>query len=214
MKTIKLKGSNRDEVAATVVEFLQEGGVAVLPTDTSYGLAADAANPAAVEFLSQLKGRMKGQPLSVVVSERAQAERLTTFTPAAATLWERFLPGPLTLVLTAVGTAAIAPDVLAEDGTLGVRYPDYEFSVLVAERFGRPYTATSANRTGQPPTYSVNEFLDSLPENLLPHLVIDAGDLPIRPVSTVVRAIGEVEVLREGAIPRADIMEAVDHNHE
>ena len=141
-----------------------------------------------------------------MVAERAQAERLTKFTPAAAALWERFLPGPLTLVLEAVGTAAMAPDVLAEDGTLGIRYPDYEFSVMVAERLGRPYTATSANRTGRPPAYSADEFLSSLPENLLPHLVVDAGTLPIRPVSTVVRPAGaEVEVLREGAIPAADI---------
>lgn len=210
MKTVKLKGSNHVEVAAIAVEFLQEGGVAVMPTDTSYGLAADAANPAAVRLLSQLKGRTAGQPLSVVVSERAQAERLTDFTPVAAALWDAFLPGPLTLVLPAVGTAGMSPDVLAADGTLGIRYPDDEFSVMVAERLERPYTATSANRSGRPPAYAVDEFLDSLPENLLPHLVVDVGELPIRPVSTVVRAAGEVEVLREGAISKADIMEAVE----
>lgn len=208
MKTVKLTRSNHAETAAVAVEFLQEGGVAVVPTDTSYGLAADAANPAAVTFLSQLKGRTASQPLSVVVSERAQAERLTTFTPAAAAIWDAFLPGPLTLVLPAVGTAGMAPEVLAADGTLGIRYPDYEFSVMTAERLERPYTATSANRAGRPPSYSVAEFLDSLPENLLPHLVVDAGDLPIRPVSTVVRVVDGVEVLREGAISKADIMEA------
>ncbi len=209
MKTVQLTKHNRDEAAAVTVDILQDGGVAVVPTDTSYGLAADATSPRAVTFLSQLKGRTQGQPLSVIVSERAQAERLTDFGPTAARLWERFLPGPLTLVLPATGTGEMVPDVLSADGTLGVRYPDYEYSVMTAERLGRPYTATSANRTGQPPAYSVDEFLDSLPANLLPHLVVDAGTLPIRPVSTVVRVAGaEPEVLREGAIAKADIMEA------
>lgn len=209
MKTIELTNHNRDEAAAITVEILQGGGVAVVPTDTSYGLAADATSQRAVTFLSQLKGRTQGQPLSVVVSERAQAERLTVFNPTAARIWERFMPGPLTLVLPATGSGEMVPDVLSGDGTLGVRYPDFEYSVMTAERLGRPYTATSANRTGQPPAYSVDEFLESLPENLLPHLVVDAGTLPIRPVSTVVRVAGpEPEVLREGAIPDADITAA------
>lgn len=209
MKTVKLTSHNRDEVVAITVEILQGGGVAVVPTDTSYGLAADASNSGAVRFLSQLKGRTAEQPLSVIVADRAQAERLTEFGPGAAKLWERFLPGPLTLVLPAAENTGLVPDVLSADGTLGVRYPDYGFSVMTAERLGRPYTATSANRTGRPPAYSVDEFLDSLPENLLPHLVVDAGALPIRPVSTVARVTADtVDVLREGAIPRADIMDA------
>jgi L-threonylcarbamoyladenylate synthase len=207
MKTVQLTSHNHAEAAASTVEILQGGGVAVVPTDTSYGLAADASNPKAVQFLSQLKGRTTGQPLSVIVSDRAQAERLTAFSPVAAALWERFLPGPLTLVLPAANDTGLVPDVLSPENTLGVRYPDYEYSVMVAERLERPYTATSANRTGQPPAYSVDEFLDSLPENLLPHLVVDAGTLPIRPVSTVVRVSDDgPEVLREGAISSADII--------
>lgn len=206
MKTIKLSKHNLADAAAVTVEFLQEGGVAVVPTDTSYGLAADAADESAIQALRQLKGRSEPQPLSIIVSDRAQAEQIGTFDAAAVALWDRFLPGPLTLVVPVAEGTDLAPEVISADRTIGIRYPDYHFAVAVAERFGRPYTATSANRAGQPPAYSVGEFLDSLPGNVLPHLVVDAGTLPIRPVSTVVRAVGETAVLREGAIPRADIM--------
>lgn len=206
MKTIKLSSHNLEEAVATAVEFLIEGGVVLLPTETSYGLAADAAREEAVAAVLRLKQDTSGKPLAVITDGRRQAEAIAAFNPAAVRLWDRFLPGPLTLVLPVSLGAGLVPQCVGKERTVGVRYPGYPFAVQVAERLERPYAATSANLSGQPPAYSVEEFLGSLPEEAgLPHLVVDAGTLPIRPVSTVVSVIDGVEVLREGAIARAEI---------
>ncbi len=216
MKTVTLSDRNQDEAVATAIEFLQDGAVVLVPTDTAYALAADAVNVQAVERVLELKGRpAEKAAISVVVADRAQAEEFAVFNPEAARLWDTFLPGPLTLVLPVAEKVNLAQPVTDQRRTVGIRHPEYEFCSLVAERLGRPFTATSANRSGELPAYSVEEFLSQLPEDgLAPHLVIDAGSLPIRPVSTVVRVTDTVEVLREGAIPVADIMKAAEEPHE
>lgn len=209
MKTITLGRHNLDEVAATAVDYLLGGGVVVVPTDTSYGLAADATVAQAVELVLALKGRPSNRPLSVVVADRRQAEQLARFSAEAARLWDAFMPGPLTLVLPLAPGARLSPPVTAGRQTVGLRQPDHNFTSLLAERFDRPYTATSANRSGQPPAYTTAEFLQSLPADVAPHLVVDAGPLPIGDVSTVVSVTDQLKVLREGAIPVAEIKAAV-----
>ncbi|MEX1113319.1 MAG: L-threonylcarbamoyladenylate synthase [Patescibacteria group bacterium] len=209
MKTIKLSAHNVEETVATAVEFLIEGGVVLFPTDTSYGLAADAAREEAVEVVLRLKQDISGKPLSVITDGRRQAEAITTFNPAAARLWDRFMPGPLTLVLPVSTGAGLVPQCVGEGQAVGVRYPDYPFAAQLAERLERPYTATSANLSGRPPAFTPEEFLEQVEGGELPHLVIDAGSLPIRPVSTVVDVTDGVRVLREAAISEADIIETV-----
>lgn len=211
MKRIKLEKHNLEEAVAVAVEFLVEGGVVLMPTDTSYGLAADAARDNAVAQVNRLKGRSGDQvakPLSVIVSGRRQAESVAEFNPAAVKLWDEFMPGPLTLVLPLAEGSGLKH---GSADTVGIRYPKHDFAVQVAERFERPYTATSANRTGRPPAYAVDEFLDQLgTDDQLPHLVVDAGTLPMRPVSTVVETLKtRAKVIREGAVPRADIEAAL-----
>ena len=220
MKRIKLGRRNFEEAVATAVEFLVEGGVVLMPTDTSYGLAADAARDEAVAYVNRLKGRADdsgdaaakpaavSKPLSVIVSGRRQAEAIASFNPAAIKLWDAFMPGPLTLVLPLTEGSGLKH---GGAGTVGIRYPKDDFAIQVAERFERPYTSTSANRSGRPPAYDPDEFLDTLStDDPLPHLVVDAGTLPMRPVSTVVEVLKtKAKVLREGAIPAADIEAAL-----
>ena len=213
MKTISLGHHNQDEAAAIAVDFLLGGGVVVLPTDTAYALAADATSDAAVKAVQKLKGRESTNPFSVVVGSREQAEAIAQFSTEAAKLWTAFMPGPLTLVLPIAQAAGLAEGVMASAAgsqTVGLRHPEYSFDTLVAERLERPFTATSANRGGNPPAYDVGEFLDSLPDELAPHCVIDAGTLEIRPVSTVVSIVDAVTVLREGAIPASRITEILE----
>lgn len=208
MKTIGLTGHNLEEAAATAAEFLSGGGVVMLPTDTAYALAADATNEAAVQTVFSLKGRADDQRLSVVVPTREQAGRLGTFSPPAERLWAVYMPGPLTLVVPLADGAGLAPSVTGGQ-SVGLRQVAHPFTQLLAERFGRPFTATSANRSGHPPAFQPGEFLEDLEQ--APHLLVDAGDLPINPVSTVVRvAAGKVEVLREGAIAASEIEKVVD----
>lgn len=208
MKTISLTKHNHDEVAAETVEILQEGGVVLLPTDTAYGLAAAADSAKGIEYVLELKGRDAKQPLSVIVPDRPDAEKLAEFNEAASKLWNAFMPGSLTLVLPAKKDVGLNPTVI-KDGLIGLRQPDSVLCREIGERFGKPFTATSANRSGQPPAYEPDEFLNSLPGDALPHLVINAGQLPMVPVSTVVKVGDSVEVLREGAIAAADIMKAI-----
>lgn len=206
MKTIHLgEDQNQEAAAAITVDFLMNGGVVVMPTDTSYGLAADATNAKAVEQVVALKGREPNKPFSVIVAGKAQAESLGRFSPVAHQLWDAFMPGSLTLIVPVAEGVRLPETVTAGGKTVGLRHPDSEFALLVAERFERPYTATSANRASQPPAFTADEFLDSLPEDQAPHLVIDAGQLPIGPVSTVVEVTDKVKILREGAIPAAKI---------
>lgn len=213
MVTKKLSQHNSEALAADSVEFLLEGGVVMLPTDTAYALAADATNKAAVAQVFDLKGRAQTKSTSVVVAGLAQARQVAEVSEVAEKLWTTFMPGPLTLVLPTHGGTGLAGPVTHQGRTVGIRCPDHEFARLVAERLERPYTATSANRTDHPPAYEPGEFLDALTEaDLPPQLVIDEGLLPMRPVSTVVSLTGpdgRPEVLRAGAISEADIMGAL-----
>lgn len=209
MKTVKLgRHGNQEEAAAIAVDFLMNGGVVVMPTDTSYALAADATNPEAVARIFELKGRPADKPLAVMVPDREAAEKLAVFSPEAARLWTAFMPGPLTLVLPLLAGASLPATLTAGGRSIGLRCPRHGLALLTAERLERPYTATSANRAGAPAAFTVEEFLDELPDEVTPHCVIDAGPLPIVPVSTVVAVSDTVEVLREGAIPAEQIRQA------
>lgn len=209
MKTVQLTNHNHDEAAAEAVEILQGGGVVLLPTDTAYGLAAAADSDKGVEYVLELKGRGAERPLSVMVADRPDAEQLAEFSQAASKLWAAFMPGPLTMVLP-VKPGTKLNRAVVKDGAVGIRQPDYPLCTAIGERFGKPFTATSANRSGQPPAYEPEEFLNTLPGDAAPHLVIDGGRLPMVPVSTVVKISDSVDVLREGAISKADIMKAVN----
>ncbi len=208
MKRIQL--THPDETAATITEFLMDGGVVAMPMDTSYGIAADATNREAVDAVYALKGREYHQPLSVVVSGREQAGELGQFSPQASRLWDVFMPGMLTLVVPQLDSAGLADNLTGGRSTIGLREPDCALTRLVAERFGKPYTATSANRSGQPPAFSADEFLAQLPDEVVPHLVIDAPPMKIGRSSTVVEVAERVQIIREGMIPAATINEALE----
>jgi L-threonylcarbamoyladenylate synthase len=204
MKTISAHRSGEyAAAAASAVEYLQDGGVVIIPTDTAYCLAADATNEDAVNQIFSLKGRHDGRPLSVIAADREQAQEIGEFSPIAVRLWEEFMPGPLTIVVPDKGV--VSSRVTAGLGKIGIRMPGHPLPVLVAERFGRPFTATSANRSGEPPAFSPDEFLQYVEEDFLPHATLDAGQLPITPVSTVVEVTDSVTVLREGPISEAQI---------
>lgn len=211
MITKSLSEHNTEELAAEAVEYLLEGGVVLLPTDTAYGLAADATNKQAVSQVFDLKGRDEAKSSAVVVSGLAQAREIAEVSELAEKLWTAFMPGPLTMVLPTHGGTGLAGPVTHMGHTVGIRCPKFEVATLIAERLGRPYTATSANKADHPPAYDPAEFLDTLTDDdLPPQLVIDAGILPMVPVSTVVDLTGDLpQILREGAISQTDIMEVV-----
>ncbi len=186
---------------------LRSGGVIIYPTDTLYGLGADALSDEAVAKVYAIKGRDEGKPIHAVFADLAMAEEYAEMNDAARRLAEKFLPGALTLVLRK--KSGIDTGIARGIETIGIRIPDNEFCLDLARTFGKPYTATSANIAGMLPQLSIEKVLEQLGGNAKGvDLAIDDGMLPMRLPTTVVNVVSGVPViLREGAISSEQILE-------
>ena len=191
------------DVFSQAVEALRRGEVIVFPTETFYGLGADALNPAAVDKILLLKGRNPDNPIPLIIADRAMLEEVVReFPPAAQRLADRFWPGPLTLVLPA--KARLPAPLLNRDGGVGVRVSSHPLARRLSRELGRPITATSANLSGRPPARSIAEALTYFSEKLTVYL--DGGALQGRKGSTVIEVReGKLRTVREGEIGAAEI---------
>lgn len=173
----------------TTVALLEQGGVAVFPTETVYGIGVASGNAAALEKLRRLKGRSANKPFQYLASDQKMAERLgAVFAGGAAKLARNYWPGPLTLVVPdGTGTA-----------TLGIRIPDSPFILAVCERLNRPIISSSANpadRAAPLDAASADAFGDGV------DLLLDGGPAADGIASTVVRCGDDkYEILRCGGI--------------
>ncbi len=190
-----------------VVERLLGGGLAIIPTETVYGIAADATNPEAIEALMEAKGRGPDHPLPVQVFSETEARTLVSSWPAhAGILAERFWPGPLTLVVPK--NESISARVSAGGPNVGIRCPDHQLTLEVLRRLGRPVAVPSANVTGQAPALDAQSAMSALPGADL--LVLDGGTCPGSEPSTVVSLADDPPVLlRAGALPIERIEEVL-----
>lgn len=188
-----------------MVNVLKNGGIILYPTDTLYGLGVDALNVEALKKLKTLKGRSDSKPISIVVADMAMAEEYAEVTPLARKLAETFLPGKLTLVLSAKEN--LPTELTAGTGTIGIRIPNHLLCLNLARELGRPFTATSANVSDQESKNSATGILAQFGMHAgLIDRVIDVGTLPDSLPSTTVDARGEVPiVLREGAVSKEEI---------
>jgi len=202
---VELTANNIEVVAAKAVEVLRAGGIILYPTDTLYGLGADVANKDAVEKIYAIKGRDAKNPVSVIVPHINAAAGVVEITPLARRLSATFLPGPLTIVMQK--TLSVPVWLNPQQSTIGIRIPNQTLCRSIASQLGRPYTTTSANKSGLEPQRSVDQILLQLGEQTeLIDLVIDAGELPQSLPSTVVDAQGDtLKILREGAIIAEDM---------
>ena len=188
---------------ADAVRALRAGDLALFPTETVYGLAADAANSAAVARIFEAKGRPRFNPLISHVSDRLAAERIARFDDRARALAEAFWPGPLTLVLPLGDASAVCDLARAGLDTVAVRAPAHPLARAVLEAFGGPVVAPSANRSGRP---SPTRFADAVEETgAAAAVALDGGDCAVGLESTVVSVADEVRLLRPGAVTRAEI---------
>ena len=198
-KVLQLSGTAPDPAAlAEAAAIIRRGGLVVFPTETVYGLAADATNPKAIERLNQVKGRPPEKPYSLHLHSAAQVgDFVAAVPPLAAKLMERFWPGPLTIVMP------------SKDGkTVGFRLPNHPVASAFLKACGVPVVAPSANRSGSAPPTDANEVLEALGGSF--DCLLDAGPTPMGRESTVVEVInGRVEIRREGAIEAAAILAAV-----
>ena len=195
--------SGNDEVAAAVAA-LHAGGLVILPTETVYGLAADASDARAVAAVYEAKGRPAFNPLIAHVADLATAQRIARFDERALTLAQRFWPGPLTLVLPA---RPLPRELTAGGATVGVRVPQHPVALGILEAAGVPLAVTSANRSGGPDRVTGAEVEAELGDRL--SLVVD-GVAPGGVPSTVLDLSGkEPVVLREGALSAAELAAAL-----
>ena len=188
---------------------LSAGGVILFPTDTLYGFGADALSDEAVEKIYKIKGRDERKPMHAVASDIAMMEEYAGVPDMARMLAKEFMPGALTLILRK--RDGINTGIAHGIPTIGFRIPNNPFCLKLAKEFGRPFTATSANRSGEKPECNARTILEQLGEgrNKI-DLFIDAGELPECQPSTVVDCSGkEPIILREGAIPASDIWNAI-----
>jgi L-threonylcarbamoyladenylate synthase len=204
METVRLTEDNIEDAVRRAAHALASGGVVLYPTDTLYGLGADAFSDKAVAKVYAIKGRDEKKPIHCIVPDIETAEAYAEVNELARKLAEKFLPGPLTLVLKK--RTNIDSGIAKNIGTIGLRIPQNNFCIELAKAFG-PYTTTSANVAGGSDQRNVADILSQLGAHAsLIDLVIDVGELPEREPSTVVDlSSGQLKVLREGAVPAKEI---------
>jgi len=185
---------------------LLAGEVVAIPTETVYGLAADATNGEAVARIFETKGRPRFNPLITHVAKIAMAERIALFDPLSRKLAEAFWPGPLTLVLPLRDVAGVHPLVTAGLDTIALRMP-VGFAADVIVEIGRPLAAPSANSSGRISGTTAEAVERDLGGRI--GLIVDGGPTPVGLESTIVKVDGaSVRLLRPGGTP-AEAIEAV-----
>ena len=194
-------GKTKARYIATAVAALRRGEIIVFPTETLYGLGADALSEAAVDAVFRIKGRDPNTPIPVLVSDEAMVDRLVaTIPPIAKQLMQRFWPGPLTLVLPA--RANIPKPLLNAANGIGIRISSQPIAVELVQTFGAPVTATSANPSGAEPARTVAQARNYFTEGV--NVFIDGGTLASKTGSTVAEVQGDkLRIVREGEIRRA-----------
>jgi L-threonylcarbamoyladenylate synthase len=182
---------------------LTKGGLVAFPTETVYGLGADAGNGEAVARLYAAKGRPAFNPLISHVADGVAARRLAQFDDAAARLAAAFWPGPLTLVLPKMPDCPVAELATAGLDTIAVRVPNHEVARDLLRAFGGPVVAPSANRSGHVSPTTAQHVLADLRGRV--DLIMDGGPTAVGVESTIIACLGEPVLLRPGGLPRGEI---------
>jgi len=199
--------SRSEEDISAAGKILRNGGLAAIPTETVYGLAANALDGEAVAKIFKAKGRPQDNPLIVHISRLEQMNSLVSEVPdAALTLAAEFWPGPLTMVLP---KADIVPEeVTCGLDSVGIRMPSHETARAVIEAAGVPLAAPSANLSGKPSPTTAQHVADDMNGRI--DAIIDGGKCDVGVESTVVSLCGERPLLlRPGAVTPEMIAEAV-----
>jgi L-threonylcarbamoyladenylate synthase len=192
---------------AEAARILAAGGLVAFPTETVYGLGADAGNGEAIARLYAAKGRPAFNPLIAHVASAAAARKLARFDAAAERLAAAFWPGPLTLVLPKAADCPIAALASAGLDSIAVRLPQHPVAQELLRAFGGPVVAPSANRSGHVSPTTAAHVLADLGRRI--DLIVDGGATPVGLESTIVACLGESfgepALLRPGGVPRAAI---------
>ena len=177
------------------IEALQNGQTVVFPTETSYGLGCDATNQEAVDEIFKIKQRKSNKPLLVVVPSIEMAKKYLVWNDLLEDLSKKYWPGPLTVVGEWNKEGKLAMGVVATDNTIAVRVTDFPLTKFLSTELGRPLVATSANLV------DAGDVYDSKKITIKPDILIDGGELPQNPPTTIVSVIdNNLQILRQGQI--------------
>ena len=174
---IKINPKNPEkEIIQKAVEIIKKGGVAVFPTDTVYGLLADARNEKAVAKIFKIKRRPKTKPLAIFIKDIKMARKYAFISKKQENFLKKNWPGKLTVILKSKNN--LSEGVGAENKTIGIRIPDYKLINLLFEKINFPVAQTSANISGNEATTKIKEVLRQfIGRKTEPDLIINAGDL-------------------------------------
>ncbi len=201
-----IAGSALQEAGAV----LASGGIVAFPTETVYGLGADARNTAAVEAVFAAKGRPSDNPLIVHISQQNQLDSIVQrVLPLEQQLMNTFWPGPLTLVMPVI-EGALSPRVTAGLDTVGVRMPDHPVALDLITAADCPLAAPSANRSGRPSPTTAAHVADDLAGRI--NGIVDGGSAGVGVESTVIEVEedGRILILRPGGITREQLLTVAD----
>ncbi len=193
-EVIKEKNPESAQIAASVIN---NGGTILYPTETLYGLGADALSEVSVRRVFDVKGRPYGNPIPILVKDIEMFDRMAILSDEASKLIDRFLPGALTLILN---QRVRFPELItAGTGTVAVRISSHPFVKRLFEYLSQPLTATSANISGMDNLYDIKDIIDAFRSRV--DLIIDSGSLPPSKGSTVVDLTKTPpSIIREGDI--------------
>jgi L-threonylcarbamoyladenylate synthase len=204
---MKIVNANRKRSVTEAAQTILDGGVIIYPTETIYGIGANALEPKIIERVYDIKERRKSNPILVLIPDRSALDELTLGVPEVAEqLMSEFWPGPLTIVFKA---APIVSKILtAGTGKIGVRLSSDPFCTELLSICKIPITSTSANLSGESNPNSITMINKKVQDAV--DLIVDAGTLTSQTPSTVVDVTkGKVELVREGAIEYGKILEVV-----
>ncbi len=208
---VKILGVDVDHPEKEKIEeaakIIKDGGLVAFPTETVYGLGADALNKEAVKKVFEVKGRPHSKPLSILIGRKEELIKYVQKIPKAAeALIEKFWPGPLTLIFEA---SSLIPDVIkGKDNSIGMRMPDCRIALEIVEASGVPLVCPSANLSGRPAPIKAEEVIKDLGEKI--DLILDGGEAKIGVESTVLDlTTSPPTMVREGALKREGIEEVI-----
>ena len=202
-KIIKIDPKNPDrKIVWYIAKIIEGGGVVVYPTETSYGIATNAANVAAVKRLRKIR-KPSGKPISIIVSDIGVIEKYGVITKEIESLVKKFMPGPLTIITRKKKTV---PNILNKK-EIAFRISSHPIAAMLSEYAGIPITAASANPEGMSPAFDAKTAVKYFDGKI--DIIIDAGILKKRKPSTMIDMKDKPKIVRKGEITLKKIKDAI-----
>jgi len=205
MKVLKISSKNLKEIVKETIKVIKRGGIVICPTDTVYGLIADAENKTAVRKIFKIKKRLYKKPLPVFVKDLKMARSLADINKKQEKIFKKFWPGKLTAVLKAK-SFKFPEGIVSKDKKIGLRMPKYKLLNFLLGKLNFPLAETSANISGKKASTNIKEVLRQFKNGKhQPDLVLDAGNLKKSLPSTVID-MENLKILRKGQISKREIL--------